>query len=197
MNTIVKQVALLGWAWQGVNTNAGEGWLTPAMLAMRDMLAASSHFQAWTDSGDAAEALGHIFPVEVPATNSPSGDEGSNPDVVLFPCVVVTQDDAAWRSDLDSAGSNNAFFHHGALGVRFMRVAANSVVVMSSRRAEEIAFSSEVGAILKDVEQISGSPGRLDIDGIMKRSGPGFTEPDDREDGRTLIGVDYEVSWRG
>ena len=155
------------------------GDMTNAEEALRDLLAASSTFQAWVEAEDAAAAEARIY-IDVEA--SPTR-----------PCACVRFDDPAdSRSRAVAGGSRQWFLGSGTLGVLFEAVVDDT---LDDPADQMRAFKRTIDQVLSDMQALSGSGGYLIVNTFRMQEGPFRTGPtgalanDDVL--QALVAVDY------
>jgi hypothetical protein len=127
------------------------------------MLSKSSSFQTWVDADDDEEALESIHIVAIAA------------DAVERPLALINIGDH-WSSAIHAGGTHNSFTRTGSLALIF------EVDVLEDDDDEEAAYAflDAVGAIIDEVEELSGQGGYLSIHEISMLDPPARSIDDDQ-----------------
>jgi hypothetical protein len=124
------------------------GLFSLPMKYLRDALAQSSNFQAWVEADNATEALESIHLVKI------SGSSYTRP----FALIDFGEDYDRFR---EAGGNVSHFVPSGSLLLMFeMDVASENE---DSWQDACLAFTNTVGAIIADIEALSGQAGYLNI----------------------------------
>jgi len=148
---------------------------------LRKTIAGSSTFRTLTGAADAAAALAFAHAFEV---------TGASLDDPFFAVVEYGTD---WARNRHAGGTNNFFEQESGLHVWFHQTIAQADEVDAM-----LAFTNSIGAILSEMEQLSGTAGYLDIRATRLIEGPFRPEEDEAASQtygdffRILFAVEYE-----
>ena len=129
---------------------------------LRNTIASSSSFQTWT--GTASEALAK------PRVHVSFAD-----NTATLPLTVVYW--APQYQRIRHASDNRSYFS----GAGALRLLFRDAVTETDETEAAYDFMNEVGAVLADMEAVSGSPTYLDITSIILIEGPARPEESERD----------------
>lgn len=148
-------------------TPTGAVSLPPKYL--RDMLAASSTWQTWVD--DAVTPAARIYYGHKDKTEQ-FEDDGDT----LLPFAII--EDLDFTLPKEGFGGRNHFYQRGSLAIHFIA----PVTAGQTHSDAFMEFRNNIGGILDDIAQISGTAGYLDItDMAFLEGGPSRTNPEERD----------------
>jgi hypothetical protein len=144
------------------------------------MVANSSNFQTWTGTANATDAMTYVHYNLATTFDKP---------------YAVTQWAENFRRIKHAGGSRNRYRTEGDLILMF-----RDSITETNEADEAKTFMNTVGAIIEDMEAISGTATGLDVQEYALEDGPWRPEEDEvksLEDGSgNLIGDYYHVAFR-
>ena len=153
------------------------GWLSLALENLRTLLAACPSFQTWVGAADAAAAKARIHRVSKAGPTRPFAlvDQWTDASATAF-----------------AGGAGESFTHSGSQILRFEGE-------VSEQDSDEPAdafytFWNAVGAIILEMEQLSGTDGYLVVRSIMLEDGP-FRSKDFEGEADDYYYADFVVEW--
>jgi len=158
------------------------GTLTAPLAGLRNLLAASTTFQAWVGAEDAEEAAASIYMFETPA------DDATRPYAVVYP-------ENGWNmTSIAACGAGVEYMPWGKIGL----LLEDEVPEAYTNDIEDafINWLDTIEAIISDVCGLSGTTGTyLDMRGIESVYGPARTDSSERRQEGDIIQQIFHVSW--
>ena len=155
---------------------------------LKTILSNSSTFQTWTGhTGSASGAAGHIHYIAV------TDDLGEDGATAVRPLAVIDFADDGFSTEAIAGGAGHAFTQEGTLNLYFENDVAsgNSAV----EREAFLAFMNNVGAIINEIANLSGTSTYLNIMSMARVHGPVRGAHEQKKDSDDFIEVAYTVDW--
>lgn len=158
--------------------------VTPANLfslplkALQDTIANSGTFQTWAGTAGGAPTLARIHLV------------GVDVSAVVRPFALI---DFGEKFDSAQIAYQGQFMSSGELLLLFEDAVAPANA--GNHGDAKLAFTNQVGAVLNEIQDVSGQNSFLSIHKIKLKSGPNRSTKDERDAGTDLYQVTFEVVW--
>jgi len=148
---------------------------------LRKTVAGSSTFRTLTGAATPTAALAFIHAFDATGSDLAAG----------FYAVVEYGEE--WARVMHAGGTNNFFDQEGRLQLWFTQAITEAVTSDAG-----YAFANALGAIISEMEQLSGTAGYLDIQEIRLVEGPGRPEEDEAASNgdffRAMFAIEFRVT---
>ncbi len=166
----------------GTGTETPSGGPSLVMSRLATLLANSGTFQAVVEAGDATEALDSIH---WPAVEGASWD---------IPAALIGFDDA-WREGIIAAGSGFLYGESGELWLELTFPIPSAYRAAGQEQNAWLWFTNRVGAILGEMQALSGTGTYLIVQEFSYQSGPERSSNDRETQGDYWYGATMNVRW--
>jgi hypothetical protein len=156
------------------------GIWSDALYQLRRLMSQCDALQTWVDADNATEALGSIYYYDTPVSTN------------VRPVAVVSDGDSAqWIAN--STGTRTHYISSGGLHLFFEGDIADA---NQGNIADSLtAFKNDIGGIIDDMLNLSGTDDYMNITSISLIAGPQLSADDEAVGDNHYVNAAFSVEW--